>query len=68
MKIYHNLLEKLKSQLLLIWGDHDEAVPVYEARELEKIMPDAALIVLPGSHYAYIENLPTVVTILNKFF
>ena len=59
---------EIEEPTLLIWGDHDEAVPVYEARELEKIMPDAALIVLPGSHYAYIENLPTVVTILNKFF
>ena len=52
---------------LLIWGEHDEAVPVEEARELEKIMIDAALIVLPGTHYAYLENLGQVINILNSF-
>ena len=37
-------------------------------KELEKIMLDAALITLPGTHYAYLENLPRVVTILDNFF
>ena len=36
-------------------------------KELEKIMMDAALIILPGTHYAYLENLPRVVAILNSF-
>ena len=31
-------------------------------------MLDAALIVLPGSHYMYIEQLPSVEKILNEFF
>jgi hypothetical protein len=30
-------------------------------------MLDAALIVLPGTHYAYLENLPRVVSILDNF-
>ena len=47
--------------------EEDEAVPVKEAQELEKIMIDAALIVLPGTHYAYLENLGQVVNILNSF-
>ena len=34
---------------------------------LEKIMIDAALITLPGTHYAYIENLDRVCLILNEF-
>ena len=35
---------------------------------LEKIMVDAALITMPGTHYAYLENLGQVVNILNNFF
>lgn len=58
---------KIEEPTLLIWGEHDEAVPVEEARELEKIMIDAALIVLPGTHYAYLENLGQVINILNNF-
>ena len=52
---------------LLIWGENDTEAPVSDAKILEGIMVDAALIVLPGTHYAYIENLGQVVNILNNF-
>ena len=58
---------EIEEPTLLIWGEHDEEAPVNEAKELEKIMVDAALIILPGTHYAYLENLPRVVAILNEF-
>ena len=59
---------EIEEPTLLIWGDHDEEAPVAEAKELEKIMIDAALIILPGSHYAYLENISRVVCILDNFF
>ena len=59
---------KIEEPTLLIWGDNDTEAPLVEAKELEKIMIDAALIVLPGSHYAYLENLNQVINILNSFF
>jgi len=59
---------EIEEPTLLIWGDHDIEAPVSDAKELEKIMVDAALIILPGTHYAYLENLPRVVAILNNFF
>ena len=59
---------EIEEPTLLIWGDHDTEAPLNEAKELEKIMIDAALIVLPGTHYAYLENLPQVENILNHFF
>lgn len=58
---------EIEEPTLLIWGDHDDEAPVSDAKELEKIMIDAALIILPGTHYAYIENLQQVVNILNSF-
>ena len=58
---------EIEEPTLLIWGDHDDEAPLSDAKELEKIMIDAALIVLPGTHYAYIENLQQVVNILNSF-
>ncbi len=63
-----NYAKQIEEPTLLIWGDRDTEAPVEEAKELEKIMIDAALIILPGSHYAYIENLQQVVNILNNFF
>lgn len=59
---------EIEEPTLLIWGEYDTEAPVKDARELEKIMIDAALIVLPGTHYAYLENLAQVVNILNNFF
>ena len=34
---------------------------------LEKLLSDGAMIVLPGTHYAYLENLYQVGAIINKF-
>lgn len=62
-----NYARNIEEATLLIWGESDEEAPVEEARVLEGIMPDAALIVLPGTHYAYLENLQRVVSILNNF-
>ena len=58
---------KINVPTLLIWGENDEAVPVTEARELEKTIKDSALIVLPGTHYCYLENLNRVLSILEHF-
>ena len=60
--------KEIEEPTLLIWGQNDTEAPVNEAKELEKIMIDAALIILPGTHYAYLENLQQVVNILNNFF
>ena len=59
--------KEIEEPTLLIWGEYDDEAPVDEARMLEGIMVDAALIILPGTHYAYLENLPRVVSILNNF-
>lgn len=60
-------VKKIKVPTLLIWGENDDAVPVSEAEELEKLLLDGALIVLPGTHYCYLENLGKVVNILENF-
>ena len=63
-----NYAKKIEEPTLLIWGQNDTEAPVEDAKELEKIMIDGALIILPGTHYAYLENLASVVEILKKFF
>lgn len=60
--------KEIEEPTLLIWGENDTEAPLEDAKDLEKIMPDAALITLPGTHYAYLENLGQVVNILNNFF
>ncbi len=59
--------KKIKVPTLLIWGDQDQEAPLEDAKLLEKLLEDGALIVLPGTHYAYLENLQRVLVILNEF-
>lgn len=59
--------KKIEVPTLLIWGENDTEAPLEEAKILEKLLIDGALIILPGTHYAYLENLPRVCAILNEF-
>lgn len=59
--------KKINCSALLIWGENDEAVPVSEAKELDELLQDSALIILPGTHYCYLENLDRVINILENF-
>jgi len=45
-----------------------QAQKVEEAKQIESMIEDAGLVVLPNStHYAYLENLNYVVNILRNF-
>ncbi len=59
--------KKIEVPTLLIWGEQDEEAPVAEAKLLEALLPDGALIVLSGTHYAYLENLNQVLSIIENF-
>ena len=62
-------VKKIKCPTLLIWGDLDTAVPLKRAYELEKMIKDSAVITYSGAtHYAYLERINEVVTVLKKFF
>lgn len=60
--------KKITCPTLLIWGTNDEQAPVEDARKLEKLLQDGALIELEGlTHYAYLEALPHISNILHNF-
>lgn len=61
-------VKKIICPTLLIWGENDEAVPLERAYELEKLIPDAAVIVYDScTHYAYLEHLGQSISILKTF-
>ncbi len=62
-----NDAKKIKAETLIIWGQDDEQVPVSEAKVLEELIPNSASIILPGTHYCYLENLNQVINILKHF-
>jgi Predicted hydrolases or acyltransferases (alpha/beta hydrolase superfamily) len=61
-------VKKIKCPAFIIWGDLDDEVPYEEAYELENLIKDSGVVILEGgTHYAYIEFLPRVVSIINAF-
>jgi pimeloyl-ACP methyl ester carboxylesterase len=61
-------LKHIKSSSLLIWGENDTDTPVSFAKIMEKEIPDAGLVVLPGAgHYAFLDCFAHYITIVKTF-
>ena len=60
-------LANIKSSTLIIWGENDITVSPNVAYEIDNVIPDSGVVLLPGTHYAYLENLNRVIDILYKF-
>ena len=51
------VLPTLHLPVLLIWGDQDTETPLEDGRLMERLIPDAGLVVFEGAgHYAYLEQ------------
>ncbi len=51
------LLPRIAAPTLLVWGDHDTETPLANGREMERLIPDAGLVVFEGAgHFAYLEQ------------
>lgn len=51
------LLSQIRASTLLIWGDQDDATPLSDGQTMERLIPDAGLVVLKGAgHYSYIDQ------------
>ena len=61
-------VKKINVSTIIIWGTKDYTVSLNEAYELEKLIPDSAVIAYENcTHYAYLENLGQTVNVLNSF-
>ncbi|UPY37538.1 alpha/beta fold hydrolase [Sediminicoccus sp. KRV36] len=62
------LLARITLPVLLLWGDTDRMVPVTNAQDYLRALPDARLVTLPGKGHVPMEESPTdVVRILREF-
>jgi pimeloyl-ACP methyl ester carboxylesterase len=61
-------LPEISRPTLLIWGEDDQDTPLWMGQELERRIPDAALITFAGAgHYAYAEKAGEFNTIASHF-
>lgn len=62
------LLKDIKAPTLIIWGDKDEATPLYMGNIMEKEIKDSGLVVFEGAgHYSYLDQYNRFVAVINAF-
>ena len=50
-------MPNIKAPTLLIWGAKDTATPIKDAKTMEKLIPDAGLVVFEDAgHYSFLDN------------
>lgn len=52
------MLSRITAPTLLLWGDQDRMVPVSNAQDYLRVLPDARLVVLPGIGHVPMEEVP----------
>lgn len=61
-------LQHIKAPTLLIWGENDSATPLYDAKKMERLIPNAGLVSFPGcGHYSFLDNPMQFVAVLRSF-
>lgn len=62
------LLNKISSEVLLVFGDKDEATPLWMGEYLEKNLPNAGLAIFENDdHYAYLHQLDRFIKVIEIF-
>ena len=64
---YQETLSKIQAKTLIIWGDKDLDTPLSDAYIIKKLIPDSKLIIIPGTHFAYLEEPKEFCKIVTKF-
>ncbi|MDF2608257.1 MAG: alpha/beta hydrolase family protein [Bacillales bacterium] len=63
-----HLMPKISAPTLLIWGENDTATPVSDGKLMEKLIPDAGLVILKGcGHFSYLEKFNEFAVIVDHF-
>ena len=63
-----DLLKDIPTETLLVFGENDEATPLEKGREMEKLMPEAALVVFENDdHFAYYHQADRFNRVLDAF-
>ena len=66
---YREILRRVKSSTLLVWGSEDDAAPLAHGQEMEKLIPDAGLVVFEGAgHFAYLDEADRFCRVVRHFF
>lgn len=63
-----HLFSSIKAPTLLIWGDQDRDTPLADGQLMERLIPDAGLVVFEGAgHFSYLDRMDQFCRVLAHF-
>lgn len=63
-----HLMPSIKAPTLLLWGENDTATPLSDARKMERLIPDAAVVSFTGAgHYSFLDAPAQFAAVLRSF-
>ena len=63
-----HVMPNIKAPTLLIWGEHDTATPVSDAKIMEKLIKDSGLVVIKNAgHFSFLDKTYDVNLIVGSF-
>jgi pimeloyl-ACP methyl ester carboxylesterase len=61
-------LPRIQAPTLLVWGSEDKDTPLTDGKLMERLIPDAGLVVFGGAgHFAYLDRLDQFCRVLRHF-
>lgn len=61
-------LKEIDCEVLLVWGEHDDATPLWMGKQMEKEMPNAGLAIFENEgHYAYFNQMQRFLNVIDIF-
>jgi pimeloyl-ACP methyl ester carboxylesterase len=64
-----SMLPQIDHEVLLLWGEKDDATPLYQARRMESGLKNSALVVIDGAgHYAFLDKPKQFAAIAEAYF
>jgi pimeloyl-ACP methyl ester carboxylesterase len=61
-------MPRICAPTLLVWGEKDTATPLHDAKTMERLIPDAGLVVFEGAgHYSFLERPTQFAAVLDSF-
>ena len=62
------VMPSIKAPVLLFWGSEDTATPLSDARKMERLIPDAGLVVVQGAdHFSFLRDPVRFAAVLDNF-
>ena len=63
-----HLLPCIQAPTLLVWGENDQDTPLADGQLMEKLIPDAGLVIFKGAgHYSYLEQSASFCRVVETF-